>query len=59
MVDFLWDFDVSRSPIVMGTTFPETNIAPETGWLEYQFLFFGMAYFQIVQAFLLLVVTNN
>ena len=39
----------------MGTTLPETNIAPETGWLEYQFPFFGMVYFQIVQAFLLFV----
>ena len=27
------------------TTLPETNIAPENGWLEYWFPF-GMAYFQ-------------
>ena len=26
-------------------TLPETNIAPENGWLEYSFPF-GMAYFQ-------------
>ncbi len=26
-------------------TLPETNIAPENGWLEYNFPF-GMAYFQ-------------
>ena len=28
-----------------GITLPETNLAPENGWLEYQFPF-GMAYFQ-------------
>ena len=27
-------------------TLPETNMAPENGWLEYQ-LSFGMAYFQV------------
>ena len=27
------------------TTLPESNIAPENGWLEYEFPF-GMAYFQ-------------
>ena len=27
-------------------TLPETNIAPENGWLEYYFPF-GMAYFQV------------
>ena len=27
------------------TTLPETNIAPENGWLEYYFPF-GMVYFQ-------------
>ena len=28
-------------------TLLETNIAPENGWLEYQFPF-GMAYFQVL-----------
>ena len=28
-------------------TLPETNIAPENGWLEYD-LHFGMAYFQVL-----------
>ena len=28
-------------------TLPETNIAPENGWLEYYFPF-GMAYFQVL-----------
>ena len=27
------------------STLPETNIAPENGWLDYQFPF-GMTYFQ-------------
>ncbi len=29
-------------------TLPETNIAPENGWLEYQFPF-GKAYFQVLR----------
>ena len=29
------------------TTLPETNMAPENGWLEYQKTF-GMAYFQVL-----------
>ena len=28
-------------------TLPETNIAPENGWLEYLFPF-GMAFFQVL-----------
>ena len=31
----------------MESTLPETNIAPENGWLEYQFPF-GMAYLQVL-----------
>ena len=31
---------------ILGNYTPETNIAPENGWLEYQFPF-GMAYFQV------------
>ena len=31
--------------IVLVITLPETNIAPENGWLEYYFPF-GMFYFQ-------------
>ena len=31
-------------------TLPETNIAPESGWLEYQFPF-GTAYFQVLYLF--------
>ena len=32
----------------MEGTLPETNIAPENGWLDYQFPF-GMAYFQVLR----------
>ena len=28
-------------------TLPETNIAPENGWLEY-YIIFGIAYFQVL-----------
>ena len=34
-----------KNPHTKGSTLPETNIAPENEWLEYQFPF-GMAYFQ-------------
>ena len=42
---------IGRNPVILGvniletTTLPETNIAPETSWLDDYFLF-GMAYFQ-------------
>ncbi len=35
---------LSRDSRFTHTTLPETNIAPENGWLEYYFPF-GMAYF--------------
>ena len=34
-------------PIAQTLTLPETNIAPENGWLEYYFPI-GMAYFQVL-----------
>ena len=38
LCNHLWNAPIS-------STLPETNIAPENGWLEYQSPF-GMAYFQ-------------
>ena len=40
-----WKESGKASIKFLSVTLPETNIAPENGWLEYSFPF-GMAYFQ-------------
>ena len=38
---------ISKGLKIHPDTLPETNIAPQNGWLEYYFPF-GMAYFQVL-----------
>ena len=43
-----FDLDLrNRNVLDFDCTLPETNMAPENGWLEY-YLPFGMAYFQVL-----------